>query len=129
MRVASPFKGREMQSINLELKASDGSSNPYLSLAGIILAGMDGVERGLKAPQPSPRDPNLMSESERLACGIRPLPSSQLEALENLERDQVLSDGLGELMMRAILTTRRAEAAKAAELGEEWARLATFSTF
>jgi len=129
VRVASPFKGREMQSINLELKASDGSSNPYLSLAGIILAGMDGVERGLKAPQPSAHDPNLMSEEEKIACGIRPLPSSQLEALDNLEKDAVLREGLGELMMRAILLTRRAEAAKAADLGEDWARLATFSTF
>ena len=129
VRVASPFKGREMQSINLELKASDGSSNPYLSLAGIILAGMDGVERGLRAPRPAHRDPNLLSEDERRECNIRPLPSSQLEALENLERDAVLRDGLGELMLRAILATRRAEAAKAEELGEDWARLATFSTF
>ena len=129
VRVASPFKGREMQSINLELKASDGSANPYLSLAGIILAGMDGVDRGLVAPKPADRDPNLLSDSERVACGIRPLPASQLEALANLEKDSVLSDGLGELMLRALLATRRAEAAKAEQMGDDWARLETFSTF
>ena len=129
VRVASPFKGREMQSINLELKACDGSSNPYLALAGIILAGMDGVERGLHAPRPAHRDPNLLNDEERAACAIRPLPASQLEALDNLEKDPVLREGLGELMLRAILATRRAEAAKAEEMGEDWARLATFSTF
>lgn len=129
VRVASPFKGREMQSINLELKASDGSANPYLALAGIILAGMDGVDRGLVAPKPAERDPNLLSDSERVACGIRPLPASQLEALANLEKDSVLSDGLGELMLRALLATRRAEAAKAEQMGDDWARLETFSTF
>jgi glutamine synthetase len=129
VRVASPFKGREMQSINLELKACDGSANPYLALAGVILAGMDGVTRGLKAPKAAERDPALLSEEEKVACAIRPFPATQLEALEALERDSVLTEGLGELMVRAYLATRRAENAKAAEKGDEWARLETFSTF
>jgi glutamine synthetase len=129
VRVASPFKGREMQSINLELKACDGSANPYLALAGVILAGMDGVARGLKAPAPAHRDPSLLTEAEKIACGIKPFPSTQLEALDALERDSVLTEGLGELMTRAYLATRRAENAKASERGDEWARFETFSTF
>ena len=129
VRVASPFKGREMQSINLELKTSDGSNNPYLALAGVILAGMDGVSRGLQAPAPAEHDPALLSDEEKKKCNIRPLPKSQLEALDALENDKVLTDGLGELMTRAYLATRRAENAKASNLGDEWARLNTFSTF
>ena len=129
VRVASPFKGREMQSINLELKACDGSTNPYLALAGVILAGMDGVTRGLKAPKPAHRDPVLLSDEDKIACAIRPLPTTQLEALAALERDSVLTSGLGELMTRAYLATRRAENAKATLKGDEWARLETFSTF
>ncbi len=129
VRVASPFKGREMQSINLELKACDGSANPYLALAGVILAGMDGVARGLKAPEPAHRDPSLLSDAEKVACGIKPFPATQLEALEAFERDSVLTEGLGELMTRAYLATRRAENAKATEKGDQWARLETFSTF
>ena len=129
VRVASPFKGRESESINLELKACDGSTNPYLSLAGLILAGLDGVKRKLAAPAPAHRDPMLLSAAEQAACNIRPLPSSQSEALDALEKDQVLTDGLGEMMTRAYLATRRAENAKAKELGDDWARLATFSTF
>ncbi len=129
VRVASPFKGREMQSINLELKACDGSANPYLALAGVILVGMDGVARGLVAPKPAHRDPALLTDEEKIACGIRPFPSTQLEALDALERDEVLTSGLGELMTRAYLATRRAENAKASLKGDEWARLETFSTF
>ena len=129
VRVASPFKGREMQSINLELKACDGSTNPYLALAGVILAGMDGITRGLKAPKPAHRDPVLLSAEDKIACAIRPLPATQLEALDALERDSVLTSGLGELMTRAYLATRRAENAKATLNGDEWARLETFSTF
>jgi glutamine synthetase len=118
-----------MQSINLELKACDGSANPYLALAGLILAGMDGVERGLKAPKAAHRDPSFLSEEEKIACGIKPFPATQLEALSALENDLILTTGLGELMTRAYLATRRAENAKAALNGDEWARLETFSTF
>jgi len=129
VRVASPFKGREMESINLELKTCDGSTNPYLALAGVILAGLDGVARGLEAPAPAAHDPVLLNDEEKLACNIRFLPKSQLEALDALENDVVLTEGLGELMTRAYLATRRAENAKASDLGDEWARLNTFSTF
>lgn len=129
VRVASPFKGREMQSINLELKACDGSANPYLALAGVVLAGMDGVARGLKAPKAAEHDPAFLSPADKIACDIRPFPATQLEALEALERDEVLTTGLGELMTRAYLATRRAENAMAARKGDEWARSETFSTF
>lgn len=129
VRVASPFTGREMESINLELKACDGSANPYLALAGVILAGLDGVERNLQPPAPAHRDPVFLTDEERAACDIRPLPASQLEALSALEADSILTEGLGELMTRAYLATRRAENEKAARMGDEWARLYTFSTF
>jgi glutamine synthetase len=129
VRVASPFKGREMQSINLELKACDGSNNPYLSLAGLIVAGLDGVARKLEAPAPAHRDPVYLTEAERVACNIRPLPASQLEALEALENDVIITEVLGELMTSAILLSRRAENKTAAEKGDDWARLQTFSTF
>ena len=129
VRVASPFNGREMESINLELKTCDGSTNPYLALAGLILAGLDGVARKLKPPLPAHRDPEYLTNEEKTLCQIRSLPSSHLEALEALEKDVLLTNGLGELMTRAYLATRRAENAKAKIEGDEWARLATFSTF
>jgi glutamine synthetase len=129
VRVASPFQGREMHSINLELKTCDGSANPYLALAGVILTGLDGVDRKLKAPKPAHRDPSLLTEAEKIDCGIKPLPTNQLEALNHLENDSVLADGLGPLLVRAILATRRAENAKAEVHGEDWARSVTFSTF
>ncbi len=129
VRVASPFMGREMNSINLELKTCDGSANPYLALAGLIAAGLDGVARKLAAPAPAEHDPTLLSAEDAAASNIRPLPSSQLEALEALENDEVLALALGTQMLRCIVETRRAENAKAEKNGADWARLATFSTF
>ena len=58
-----------------------------------------------------------------------PLPGSQLEALEFLARDEVLMDGLGDLMGRLYLAVRHAENDKAEANGIEWARAATFNTY
>ena len=57
VRVASPFRGREMESTNVELKACDPSCNPYLALGGLILAGLDGIRRGLRATRAGTRRP------------------------------------------------------------------------
>lgn len=129
VRVASPFTGREAESINLELKTSDGTSNPYLALAAVILAGLDGINNKMSPPKPAHRDPALLTPEQQRECNIRPLPSNQLEALEALEKNDVITSGLGELMLRCILATRRAEYARASKEGDDWARKATFSTF
>ena len=47
MRVASGLWGHEPETVNLELKPSDPSNNPYLALGGLIAAGLDGVAREL----------------------------------------------------------------------------------
>ena len=66
---------------------------------------------------------------EKIESNIRPLPKSQLEALNALENNKLITELLGPLMTDAILRCRRAENAKAMEKGDEWARLQTFSTF
>ena len=80
-------------------------------------------------PKPAHRDPALLTPEQQRECNIRPLPSNQLEALDALEKDELITDGLGELMARCILATRRAEHARALKEGDDWARLNTFSTF
>ncbi|MDP9293255.1 MAG: glutamine synthetase family protein, partial [Actinomycetota bacterium] len=95
VRVASPFRGREMESTNIELKACDPSCNPYLALGGLILAGLDGVRRELQPPEAARKDPARMSAEERARCGINPLPASLAEALANLQADRVLYPALG----------------------------------
>ena len=54
MRVASPFWGREEQSLNVELKAVDSSANPYLALGGVIAAALDGLRAGAIPASPWP---------------------------------------------------------------------------
>jgi glutamine synthetase len=129
VRVASPFAGREAESANAELKSCDASSNPYLALGGLIVCGLDGIRRGLQLPEPARRDPANLRADEARACGVRPLPADQGEALDLLADDEVLGDALGELLLRALLAVRRAEYARARSEGSEWVRAATFTAF
>ena len=118
-----------MESTNVELKACDPSCNPYLALGGLILAGLDGIARGLEPPELAARDPSHMTEDERRRCGVRPLPGSLREALANLAADAVLFPALGELLGRCILTVRTAEIEALEQMSPEAARLAHLKVF
>jgi len=116
LRVASPTRSREAQSTNVELKASDSSSNPYLALGGVIAAGLDGIDRGLELPPPATTDPHLLSEDERRALHADRLPQSLQEAIGHLRRDRVLMDALGERLAGSYMAVKEADiAAFAAE--------------
>ena len=109
LRLPSLFRGMEEASANVELKAADATSNPYLAVGGIVAAGLDGLERGLEPPDPVEVDPATMAEDEREALGIRPLPASQGEALDALEADAVLTGALGPVLAGSYLAVRRSE--------------------
>ena len=129
VRVASTFRGREAESTNVELKACDPSCNPYLALGGLILAGLDGIRRGLQPPEPALKDPARMTDDERTRSGVRPLPATLRGALANLQADDVLYAGLGDLLGRCIIAVRTAESAALEAMTPEAARLAHLRVF
>jgi glutamine synthetase len=107
VRVASPFRGAEEASTNVELKAADSTCNPYLALGGLIAAGLDGIERSLVPPEPVDVDPTQLEDRE--ARGIEPLPATQAEALDALAADDVLTRALGPVLADSYLAVRRSE--------------------
>jgi glutamine synthetase len=111
IRICSPLQGDPASSVNLELKPSDSSANPYLALGAFIHAGLDGIRRNLAPGQPVDVDPATMTQAERHAAGARRLPESLSDALDNLEADKLLMDALGPLRSAAYLAVKRAEAA------------------
>ena len=127
LRVASPFRGREDVSPNAELKTCDASSNPHLALGGLVLAGLDGLTRELTLPEPAAHDPAHLDAEAARRCGIRPLPTDQATALDALAADPVLMAGLGDLLGRCVLATRRAEYARCTQMGDEAVRRVTFA--
>jgi glutamine synthetase len=80
----------------IEDRSVDGSCNPYLAAAGILAAGLDGIERGLDPGEPT-TTVNLheCSNAELGALGIEKLPANLLEAIRALAADDVLRTALG----------------------------------
>jgi len=109
VRVASPFRGRVEASTNIEIKAVDGSANPYLALGAIVAAGLDGVKRHLDPGEPLTTNPHDLDEAEREERGIRRFPTTLAEALTELEQDQLLLDALGDERAHEFIAVRRAE--------------------
>lgn len=71
----------------LEYRSPDPTMNPYLGLSAIILAGLDGVRRKLDPGDPVEENVYRMSPERRRSLGIRQLPRSLDEALDELETD------------------------------------------
>jgi glutamine synthetase len=129
LRVPSVFRGMEEASTNLELKAADASSNPYLAVGGLIAAGLDGLERGLEPPEPVEVDPGTLGEEERARLGIAALPATQAEALDALAADDVLLGALGPVLAESYLAVRRSEWAAYSEGDEAFEQQGHFSKY
>jgi glutamine synthetase len=111
VRIASVLWDEARPSLNMELKPSDNSNNPYLALGGLIAAGLDGVANKLDPGEPITIDPGTLSDGERTRLGIHRLPESLAAAVDELERDKVLMGSLGDLLGRTFATVKRSEAA------------------
>lgn len=111
VRIPSQFWGRESESINLEVKPCDHSGNPYLALGALLAAGLDGIKNNIDPGEPQEIDPGNYSDEEREQRGIHRLPTSLDEALDELERDEVLQDALGPLLTSSYIAVKRNESA------------------
>jgi glutamine synthetase len=115
IRLPSPYRSVEAESTNFELKPSDPSSNPFLALGGLLAAGLDGLAAKRDPGEPTLVDPDTLSDAERARRGIRRLPKTLGEALDELERDEVLRDALGETLAKEYLIVKRSEVRAFAE--------------
>src|SRR4249920_3870450 len=111
VRICSPMRDDPAGSVNLELKPSDSSANPYLALGACIQAGLDGIRRKLDPGEAVNVDPATLTDAERLAAGARRLPASLAEAVDALAADDLLMESLGDLRRRAYLAVKRSEVA------------------
>lgn len=83
-------------STRVELRNPDPACNPYLALAVILKAGLDGIKKGLTPPSSTDRNIYEMSCDERMSCSIESLPQSLDEALAKLSEDDIIKEALGE---------------------------------
>lgn len=83
-------------STRVELRNPDPAANPYLVMAVILAAGLDGIKNKLPLPNATDRNIYVMTEQERELEGIPSLPESLRVALDELQKDEVICRALGE---------------------------------
>ena len=96
-------------STRIELRNPDPSANPYLALAVMLAAGLDGIRRKLKLDPPTNQNIYTMGEEERAERGIISLPSSLEEALAELKNDDVICEALGEHVLTHFIRAKEIE--------------------
>ncbi|CAM5621020.1 type I glutamate--ammonia ligase [Niallia circulans] len=83
-------------STRVEVRSVDPAANPYLAMAALLKAGLDGIENQMTPPAPVDRNIYIMSKEERIAEGIVDLPSTLAQALDELKQNETMIDALGE---------------------------------
>jgi glutamine synthetase len=103
-----------------EWRAPDASANPYLLLAGLIAAGLDGIERGLEPGPDCEDDLFELSLAEVRERGIVCLPRSLEQAIDALEADPVVAEALGPTLTREFCALKRDEALAHSRHVSDW---------
>ena len=96
---------------NFEFKLMDASANPYVAMAALITAGMDGIRGNLLLPEQVYTDPINLSEEERATRGIVRLPTSTGEAVQLLETGagDIFREALGPAFVNLLRVIRKRE--------------------
>jgi glutamine synthetase len=96
-----------------EIRVGDGSCNPYLAIAGILQAGLDGIRHELTPP------PATGGDGYRAAGGDE-LPRALEQALDALEADELLVDALGPEIVEPFVAVKRYEIERHRMHVSEW---------
>jgi len=108
IRIPQASRGRP-EATRLELRCPDPSCNPYLAFAVMLAAGLDGIERGLELSRPVEENLYHFDDTMIRKQGVRTLPGSLEEALDELARDEVVQGALGAHVSEWFLEAKRAE--------------------
>jgi glutamine synthetase len=119
LRAVTGMVGNRDRAANLEVKCVDLAANPYLAFTGVLAAGLDGLRRGLRPPEPVRGDPAALDAAELAERGIARLPESLPVAIEAFEKSGLLRDTLGDVLADAVLAVRRGEDARVRDLSAD----------
>jgi glutamine synthetase len=108
IRIPQISKGSDA-STRIELRCPDPSSNPYLAFAAMLAAGMDGMERKLTPPDPVEENLYHFDAAKLESRKIRQLPGTLREALDELSRDEVIRDALGDHVLERFIEAKTEE--------------------
>jgi len=108
VRVPMYKPGKEMAT-RLEYRSPDPACNPYLAFAVMLAAGLEGIEKKYSLPEPVEEDIYTMSRERRKELGIRALPGSLVEAIQEVENSEIVKNALGEHTFNKFVENKKIE--------------------
>ncbi|MFC4372626.1 type I glutamate--ammonia ligase [Nocardia halotolerans] len=103
------YTPNKSSSRRVEIRSPDSACNPYLTFAVLLAAGLRGVEKGYDLPPEAEDDVWALTDAERRAMGFRALPGTLDEALQSMERSELVAETLGEHVFDFFLRNKRRE--------------------
>lgn len=103
------YKPAKGNATRIEVRSPDSACNPYLTFAVLLAAGLKGVEAGYDLPPGAEDDVWALSDAERAALGISPLPDNLAAAIAAMERSTLVAETLGEHVFDFFLRNKRRE--------------------
>jgi glutamine synthetase len=109
IRVPKVSPGRSIEATRLEVRCPDPASNTYLAFAAMLAAGLDGIEKGMELADPVEESLYEMTPERIRERGIKELPGTLGEAIDELEQDDVIREALGEHVFSRFVEAKRRE--------------------
>ena len=108
VRVPVAKAGKE-SSTRIEYRSPDPACNPYLAFSVMLAAGLKGLEEGYELGPEAAANVFELTDEERAAEGITGLPQSLAEALDEMEKSELVAEALGEHIFEWFLRNKRSE--------------------
>lgn len=96
-------------STRIELRNPDPSCNPYLAIAVALKAGMDGIKNKIIPPASTNKNIYHMTEDELAAEGIKSLPADLAGAIQEMKKDPLMREALGEHIFNRYIEAKQIE--------------------
>lgn len=109
IRVPKVSRGLEAKATRLEIRCPDPSGSPYLTFAVLLKAGLEGIKRHLKAPQPVEENLFEFDDAKLAQYYINKLPASLAEAISEIETGTIVRQVFGEYTWKRYLEAKRQE--------------------
>jgi glutamine synthetase len=108
VRVPIPKRGKE-SSTRIEFRSPDPACNPYLAFSVMLAAGLKGIDEGYELPPEATNNIFEMTAEERAVENIGALPQSLAEALDVMEKSELVAETLGEHVFDYFIRNKRRE--------------------
>ncbi len=103
------YKPGKEKATRIEFRSPDPACNPYLAFSVMLAAGLEGIKKNYRLPEPANDNIYHMAEEERKSAGIHSLPEDLLEAIHLTEESELVKECLGKTLFEYFIRNKKME--------------------